>query len=1098
MKKYILKLSKGISINFACKGKIDGSYFLCKDKRPTVLYRRSFVFLLIGFLLISVSGYPQTEKKPDNTQGALIVSGKVMGDIDNLPIPGVSVLVKGTTIGTITDQDGNYTIKVPSDGKILIFSFIGMETQEIEINGQNLINVSLKDNIISVDEVVAIGYGTAKKSDLTGSVAIVSTKELTRNPSPSAAQSLQGKAPGVLVIQNGSPGGSATIRVRGVGSINKGSNPIYIVDGVQASDINGIQPQEIENIQVLKDASATAIYGANGSNGVIIVTTKRGKSGKPQINFNTYLQFNRAPQQYDIMNADQYSAFYKGIYGDRPEYDQTFREKYYGSGWEKGTNWQDQMFRSSFNENYHLSISGGGENSNYSVSLGYVKEDGTVIKTDADRYTVRANSDFDLSKYVKFGESLSLNYSTGESPLTNQSSVYDLNPSPLMKVFNPYYKGGFESCQTIYWEDSEGNLQQGALPDGYTGPVYNNTLGNDKPNPLAAPSLSENNYYNLKTRANVYLQINLAKWLTYKITPAAEINNGRTRAWMPLFEGNRAPGSASLAEQYNESIDLNLENQLTFNKKFNDVHNIQATLVHEVRASRNNTIAGSEKGFDFEQLNTLANGGTTSESLMGYTSDYRMLSYLGRIMYDYKGKYFATASYRSDGVSVFAPDYRRGNFASTSLAYKINEDFFKDVQQIDALKLRVGWGQTGNSDIGGGFQYLDNISDASSFSPVFGTDQHIARAQYVFYGFGSKEIHWESAEMINIGIDLNMFNNRLQTSTEYFIKNNNDLLVAVPISAAFGRSDGNPWFNTGDIQNKGVELSVQWRDDIGAFSYGVISNFSAVKNKVNYLPVTDITNGNNRTIVGHSIGALYGFVSDGIIQLNESNYALGSDDNWQMDANGLYTGYKYASHAGSTPQPGDLRYSDLNGDGVVNDLDKTIIGKTIPSFNYSVGFNCSYKSFDFNIFLYGVGGFDIFNQQRALLSTMNSQDMDHNKLNSYAQNHWTLDNESSSYVRIDPADKNVNERISTFWVENGSFLRLKDLQVGYTVPENYCTILGVKSFRIYANASNLYCFTAYKGRDPEGFISSNPLDGGTDNGAYSMPRSFAAGIQIGF
>ena len=1026
------------------------------------------------------------------------VNGTVTSALDKQPIPGVTVMVKGTTAGTVTDFNGKYSLNIPASGKVLVFSFIGMKTQELEISNRSVIDVQLSEEVVGVEEVVVIGYGTVKKSDLTGSVAVVSTKDLTMNPSSSASQSLQGRAPGVLVIQNGAPGGATTIRVRGVGSINKGSDPIYIVDGVQTGDINGIQPQEIENMQVLKDASATAIYGANGSNGVIIVTTKRGKSGKAQVNLNTYVGVNLAPQQYDMMNADQYAAFYTALKGDKPEYDQAFREKYYGPGWQQGTNWQDQMFKTGLNQNYHLSISGGGENSNYNVSMGYVKEDGTVIKTNAERYTIRANSDFKLGKHIKIGESISMNYNIGESPITNQTGIYDLLASPLMKVYNSFYKGGFESPQTIYWEDASGNLMQGAIPDGYTGPVYNNTLGNDKPNQLAAISLGSNKSYGLGTKANVYLEIKFTDWLLYKVTPAAEVGYGRSKFWLPLFTGNRAPGSASLSEGYNEYISLNFENQLLFNKKFNDVHNIQATVVHQARASTSNSIGGAENGFDFEQLNTLANGGTSSQSLVGYTSDYRMLSYLGRIMYDYNGKYFATGSYRSDGVSVFAPSFRRGNFASASVAWKVNEDFLKNVKQIDALKLRIGWGQTGNSEIGGGFQYLDNISANTNFSPVFGDDQHIARAQYVFYGLASKEIHWEAADMYNFGVDLNMFGSKLQSSVEYYIKNNKDLLVALPISSAFGRQDGNPWFNTGNIQNRGFELSFQWRDQIGGFRYGIVSNFTTTKNEIKYLPVTDITSGNNRNIVGHSIGALYGFVSEGIIQLDESNYAKGPDGNWQMNASGQYIGYLHATHAGNIPQPGDIRFSDLNGDGDVTDLDKTIIGKTVPSFNYSLGFDCSWRNFDFNIFLYGVGDFDIFNAQRANLSSMNSQDMDHNKLNSFAQNHWTLDNASTTYVRVDASNKNVNDRISTFWIEDGSFLRVKDIQLGYTLPRIACDRLGIASIRIYANASNLFCITGYKGRDPEGFISSDPLNGGTDGGGYSMPRTFTGGLQIEF
>jgi TonB-linked SusC/RagA family outer membrane protein len=433
-------------IDLKQKVSVDISNVKVEDVLNDVFKNTNFTYEVMDrhILVTSKNSSPNS-----GTQDVAKVTGTVINAADKEPIPGVTVVVKGTTTGTITDINGKYSISIPSGGKTLTFSFVGMTTEEIQINGQSVINITLKEFVVGVDEVVVIGYGTVKKSDLTGSVAVVSTKDLTMSPSSSAAQSLQGRAPGVLVIQNSEPGKNATIRVRGVGSINKGSDPIYIVDGVQAGDINGIQPQEIESMQVLKDASATAIYGANGSNGVIIVTTKRGKSGKPQVSLNTYVGVNLAPKQYDIMNADQYAAFYTALNGDKPEFNQAFREKYYGNGWQQGTNWQDQMFKTGLNQNYHLSIAGGGENSNYNVSMGYVNEDGTVIKTNAERYTIRANSDFKLGRHVKMGESISLNYNIGESPMTNQAGVYDLNTSPLMKIYNSYYKGGFESQQTI-------------------------------------------------------------------------------------------------------------------------------------------------------------------------------------------------------------------------------------------------------------------------------------------------------------------------------------------------------------------------------------------------------------------------------------------------------------------------------------------------------------------------------------------------------------------------------------------------------------------------------------------------------------------------
>lgn len=1072
--------------------------------KNSFLNRQRWILLCIG-IFFSTLIFAQNTKT---------ITGTVIDDVKE-PVIGANVLVKGKTLGTITNIDGKYSIQAsPED--IIVFSYIGLENQEIKVDEKNIIDVTLNTKSQVLQEVVAIGYGVVKKSDLTGSVALVSTKDLTKNPSTSAAQALQGKAAGVLVTQSAKPGGGATIRVRGVGSINKSADPIFILDGVQVPDINGIQPQDIENLQVLKDASATAIYGANGSNGVVIVNTKRGKSGKPVINLNTYFGLTMAPKHYDVMNATEYSNFlastkYKNnglektfvnsslntvtnpAYALSPE----FRQKYYGDGWETGTDWQSLVFKTGSSQNYNLSISGGGESSNFSTALNYSKEEGNVIKSNAEMLNLRVNSDFNLSKRVKIGENLNVSYSSTEEPQAYQTNVWDLVASPLMKVYNNNYKHqagadipGFESYRTNYWEAADGTLHQVGF-DGYTNQAsYSNTLDNDKPNILAAPSLWSGQNYTYGTNASLYLQIDFTDWLMFKTTTSAIVNNFRSRYWHPAFEGNRTYSSSSLTESYYNDVTLNLENQLLFKKRFND-HNVQATLVYQCQTGEKNLITGLGSEFNYPNLNTLSNASTKNaeESI----EQRRMLSYLGRLMYDYKGKYYATASFRSDGIQVFAPGYKRGNFASASLAWKVTEDFFKNVKNLDVLKLRLGWGQTGNSAIGKNFQYYDQIYYANSFSPVFGDNQQVAQAQYILTGFASKEIHWESSVMTNIGVDVNMFSSKLQATAEYYIKNNNDLLIQVPISSAFGRvndQDGRPWFNTGKIENKGVELTLQWRDKVGQVNYGVVSNFTTIKNKVLYLPVEDITFGNNRTIVGHSIGALYGYATEGILQT--------TDFTDKDPASGLYTGYKYATQFSKTPQPGDIKYKDLNGDGNVNALDKTIIGKTIPSFTYTIGFDCSYKNFDFNVFLFGVGDFDIYNSQRASLSSMNSQDLDHNKLANWAANYWTESNNSTKYVRYDASNTNMNDQISSFWIEDGSFLRIKDVQIGYTVPANACKALGINSLRLYGNASNLYCFTAYQGRDPEGFMSGNPLDSGTDSGSYSVPQSFIFGLQVGF
>ncbi|MDD2798046.1 MAG: TonB-dependent receptor [Bacteroidales bacterium] len=1081
-------------------------------------------FLISLFFSFNLEGYSQKK-----------ISGTVMDGGENLPVIGANILVKGKTSGTVTDIDGKYSI-IASPSDVLIFSYIGLQKQEVTVGDRTTINVTLKPIVNELSEVVAIGYGTVKKSDLTGSVSVVTVKDLTKNPSPSAAQALQGKAPGVLVTQSGAPGGDANIRVRGVGSISKGADPIFIVDGIKVSNINGIQPQEIESMQVLKDASAAAIYGADGSNGVIIITTVRGKSGKTQVSFNTFGTFNLAPKQYDMMNADEYSNFlastkykayglgktYLDIVDNKvkvnPGYALTpeFRQSYYGTGWEHGTNWQDYAFKNGFNQSYNLSISGGGESNNFSVSGGYTKEDGTIIKNSMERFRLRANSDFILSKYIKIGENISLNKSIEELPLTVQSSLYDLSVSPLMKVYNPFLKGGYESFQEGYYLKANGETTRNALEgtdvngDGQVD-LFTNTLSNDKANPICAPSLGSYRKFGFGTSASAYAQIDFTNWLQYKFTPSIDMASSRTKSWLPAFDDNRGSGNAELKEKYTDYFGYTVENQLSFKKIFNKTHNVQATFVHSIKSTSSNEISGAANGFNYEVLNTLTNGGTASTSLKGTTSDYKMLSYLGRVIYDYKSKYFVTASYRSDGVSIFAPKYRRGSFYSGSLAWKINEDFFKDIKEIDIMKVRVGWGQTGNSDIGGGFQYLDKISESIWFSPVFGTNQTIANAQYSYMEFPSKEIHWETAQMLNIGFDLNMFKNRLITSVEYYVKDNRDLLIQMPISYTFGyntgKNAGKPWVNAGKIQNKGVEISLQWRDQVNKdFSYGINSNFTTIMNDVTYLPVPYIigksnslnVNETNRTTVGQSIGALYGYMAQGIIQLTDEYYAKDGSGSFVKDAAGNYIGYKFGNQEGAIPQPGDIRYEDLNADGIVDSKDKTILGKTIPSFTYTLGFDCSYKNFDFSLFLNGISGFDIFNAQRASLSSLNAQDAAHNKLRDYGLNYWTVDRPSTEYVRADPANTNKNDQISSFWIEDGSFLRIKDIQMGYTLPSKTTAKIGIKSLRAYINASNVYNFTKYKGRDPESFISDEPLVSGIDLGSYVLPRSFTVGFQVSF
>ena len=1051
------------------------------------------------------------------------VTGTVLdAEMGGEPMIGATVQVKGTQTATMTDIDGNFSINA-NNTDVLVFSFIGYEPKSVTVGNQSNIRVELGVNAEQLEEVVAIGYGTVKKSDLTGAVSVVTSKDLTKQPAMNVGQAIQGKASGVLVSQSGTPGEDPTIRVRGVGSINRAPNPIYVVDGVIVGGIGNISAQDIESFQVLKDASSAAIYGANGANGVVIITTKRGKAGKTQVNFNAFGSVTLKPEKYDVMNASEYAQFYNEFaYPDMVSQlssnqgyalSEDFRKAYYGDGWEKGTDWQDQMFNNGYRQNYDLSITGGGEKSNYSISFGYMDEKGTIIASGANRFNLRANSDFSIGKWVKVGENIAVSRQERQDfTNTAEGSVYELKQSPLMRIYNRDTKKGsfdkYEAYDSQYFFDLDGNFLPLNGNEDYVNsnklPYWEATLGNEKPNTLVGPATGDRRSYSTNALISAYMEVNFTDWLQYKFTPSADVSFRRLKDWRPAYEKNRSKEIAELSEEWGETLTLGVENQLTFKKSFNDKHNLQVIAVHQMRKSDGNSSNTAVKGFNFEKLNTLTNYiQANAPVITGYYNPYRMISYLGRAMYDFRGRYLLTASIRADGVSRFAQGNRWGYFPSVSAAWKFNEDLMPGVEVIDMWKLRFGWGQTGNSDIGD-FQYLSQLTNALQFAPVFGDDQHLADAQYIFAQFGFPGIKWEAADMYNIGFDLNMLRNRLQLSAEYYIKQQNDLLVRAEISAVYGL-DGNgarPWMNLGKLSNRGLELNASWRDDIGAFSYGVSGNLTTIKNEVKSLPTNNITNGDNandltafvtRTMAGHAIGQMYGWVSEGVVQATDEYY-FRNEQTGQLD----FSKYKFADHNGVTPQPGDLKFKDIDGNGIVNNEDRTLIGKPVPDFTYSLNIDFGYKGIDLSLFFYGVQNYDVYNAQRATMSSINAQNNDHNKFADYGANYYRMDRPTAEYVRVDKGNENKNDRMSSFWVEDGSFMRLKSLQLGYSLPAKATKKMKISNARIYVDAQNLFTVTKYKGRDPEPLLNGEPLSTGSDNGVYPVPKAFSVGLQIGF
>jgi TonB-linked SusC/RagA family outer membrane protein len=1008
-----------------------------------------------------------------------MATGKVTDTAGN-PMPGVTVTIEKTNIGTITGTDGGFILAVPDNSQFLIFSFVGMRTQKVPVKGQTFFQIVLTGEVIGLEEIVVIGYGSIKKSDLTGSISLVSSDDLAKIPASNFTRALQGRASGVMVTQSGTPGSAAQIRVRGVGSINQSSNPVYVIDGVISSSLTNINPADVESIQVLKDASAAAIYGADGANGVIIVTTQRGEKGKTRIFLSSYFSMFRVPRQFEVMNASEYSAFYGKLLRERGivvtlAYEDHFRKWYFGNGWETGTSWQDEISRTAFGHNHNVRISGGGENSNYSISANYFKEDGILLSSSAERFSLRANSDFNLGKHLKIGETLNIARLVNDNP-----SIYEGNPwqvslisSPLMRIYNKKNKGGFEGPQIPY---------EYTTPDGEA-VVVNNTGYNDKVNPIAPLELGDYKSYENSVLASFYFEILPVKWLTFRSMGSVDFNFNRTKNWFPAFDlGVRSRNQAQLFENYIESVSLSLENQVTFSNQYGG-HNIRATAVHQVRKTDANTLEATAMGFPYEQLNVISQSLENGRQVKGFYNPFTAESYLGRIIYNYKDKYLFTGSLRYDGNSRFGPKNRWGTFPSLSVAWKVNEDFFTEADELSMLKLRYGWGKTGNSGIGN-FQYMSLLDGFNNFSPVFGIGQKMLPALNVIHNFGNPFIKWEAAGMYNFGADAVFFGNKLQLVTEYYIKNQNDLLVKIPMSAAYGRvsGDGDPWVNLGELQNRGFEFSGIYRKYDGLFNYTISANFTTMKNKVEYIP-GNILSDNNLTTTGHSIGSFYGYVAERILSASD------------FDEQGQYL---HAMPATGKPEQGDLKFKDLNNDGTINDLDRTIIGKAVPDFIYSLGVEVFFKNFDFSVFFYGLQNFKIYNHLRADIEGFSSQDIGHNKLKDYAFNYYTPERPSTKYIRADLNNSNQNDRPSTWFLEDGSFLRLKNIQLGYSVPRNKIDKLGLSQVRLFASATNVFTLTRYTGRDPESATISEPLTPGNDLGSYPIPRAVTTGVQVSF
>lgn len=1000
------------------------------------------------------------------------IAGRVT-DSTGAPLPGVTVVVKGTTQGVITDDNGSYILTKIPEKAFLQFSFVGMKTQEISVAGKATLNITLVEEAIGLDEVVAVGYGTMKKNDITGSVASVSSKEIELSPVSNTIQVLQGKAAGVMVTsESGSPGASINVRIRGLGTINE-NGPLYVVDGMPFNNMNNLNPADIESIEILKDASASAIYGARAANGVVLVTTKKGSTSDAKVTFESYVGVSSPWKDPEQLNSDEYYDMIKTAHRNGGTTVQPNLESEYQKGY--NTNWWDEYTRKGITQNYFMSVRGGTDKVRYAISGGYFKQDGLIMKSDYSRYSFRSNLDFNVSKKIRAGVNLgitnSLRNTISESARWSFGLISEgINMDPMVPVINP-----------------NANVND----PNYEFNKFGYTSVTDAYNPVAFAARTFNLSKDFRVSGNAFLDYTIVDGLVFRSNFGLDLDNLNNYGFNPSFflAAWEQRSTNSISRGYSEGVGLVWENMLTYTKKIADVHSLTAMAAFTSEEYKNEGFSGSKQGIpsNSETFRVLQ-AATKSDQITGSINSNALLSYFARVNYSYKDKYLITATYRVDGSSRFAKGNNWGNFPSASLGWRLSEeDFFKNLNAgfITNLKLRLGWGQIGNQNIPN-YSFLSLISGGNGRRYTIGD---VPLQGYSPNSIGNPDIKWETVEQTNFAIDASLFENKLSLSADYFIKNTKDMLLSVPLPYYSGYPS-NPWSNAGEVQNKGFEIQTNYRDEISDFSYELGINFTTFKNEVVSLGSGGaIFGGQSRlglvtkTEVGHPIGSFYGFVMDGIFQ-NQSEVNSGA----QLKA-----------------KPGDVKFKDIAGapdsngnptgpDGAINEYDKTYIGSPLPDFLIGVNGSLRYKNVDFSFQLQGSYGNEIYSATKYF--TYGPVGYFNVSKEAY-YTAWRGEGTSNTQPIISSNTANDNFRNSSFYVEDGSYLRVKNIQLGYSFPKSVCNSLHISSLRFFLSGQNVFTFTKYSGLDPE-LGSSTLLDVGIDYGVYPQPRTFMAGVNINF
>lgn len=965
----------------------------------------------------------------------------VVKDASGETVIGATVREKGTDNATVTDLDGNYTIRVAPKAA-LVFSYVGYKSAEVNVGGRTSVNVTLQEDNHTLNELVVIGYGTMKKSDLTGAVGSLAAKDMENAPVANIGQAMQGKIAGLQVVDAGKPGDNVSIKIRGLGSINN-CDPLVVIDGVPTDlGLNAINTADVERIDVLKDASATAIYGSRGANGVVMVTTKKGKEGKGRLAFATNVSFQNATKTPSLLNAAEYAALSNDMMANAGQ--QTNPDWASPAKLGKGTDWVDELLRTGYMQQYTLSYSGGSDKAHYYVSGGYLTQTGIVRSVDYRRFTFQENSDAQVLDWLKFSNNITV------SADRKKQGSYDMGNT-------------YRALPTFAVKDADGE---------WTGPEGNSLWYGSTRNPIGPTYVnsSKTNGYNFL--ANITAEISFTKWLKFKSTLGVDAKFWFVDNYTPAYKWKPTPvEESSRYKSDNKSFTYLWDNYFLFDHTFAQKHHLGLMAGTSAQWNNNDYLNAEKHIFAFQNVHEMDNG-QKMHAIGGNEAEWSLMSYMARLNYDYDNKYLFTATVRRDGSSRFGRNHRWGTFPSMSVAWRISEEpWFKKTDVLSDLKLRAGYGVTGSQAGVSNYGYLASYNTSVYSFGYAGKEQ----AALVSATLANPNIHWEEVAQTNVGFDASLFGQRINLSLDTYIKDTRDMLVkaSIPITSGF-EDTSTTYTNAGKVRNTGFEFTLNTVNLRGPLGWETSVTYTYNKNKIKDLNsavpyyINQINNSYVTMLANHfPINVFYGYVTDGVFQ-NAREVE------------------QHASQPGA--EPGDIRFKDLDNNGVINDNDRTVLGNPNPTHMFSMNNLLTWKGFELSIYLQGVAGNKIFNANKIDLTGMSAA---YNQLTDVL-GRWHGEGTSHTMPRAVYGDPNQNNRVSNRFVESGSYLRLKTITLAYNFPKQWLSALTIENARLTLSCENVATLTGYSGFDPEVGIN------GIDLSAYPISRTFNIGLNFNF